>query len=153
MTLQKILWPTDLSEQTGEALEYIKSLTRRYEAEIHVLYVIEDVQGPPDWAGGIASGGKDNMLIWHKMRAHKRLDQICIDYLEDCPYFVRHIAVGDPAREILRLVESEQIDMVVMSTHGASPPFRFGSVAAQVIRKAPVPVVTIPPAREAAPAA
>jgi nucleotide-binding universal stress UspA family protein len=155
MTLQKILWPTDFSEQARPALDYIKSLTRRYEAEIHILYVMEDVRRSPNRIGGLASGHPDNMLIWQKMKAHKRLDQICIEYLEDCPCFVRHIAIGDPAREILKLVEKEKIDMVVMSTQGtrAPSPFRFGSVAARVIKDAPVPVVTIPPAREAAPAA
>lgn len=49
MTLQKILWPTDFSDRAKQALDYVKSLTRRYEAEIHVLYVIEDVWQNPEW--------------------------------------------------------------------------------------------------------
>jgi nucleotide-binding universal stress UspA family protein len=153
MTLQKILWPTDFSEQAEDALDYVKSLTRRYEAEIHVLYVIEDIQYPPDAAGDFESAQVHNMLTWHQMRAHKRLDRICSDYLEDCPYFVRHIAVGDPAQEILKLVEKEKIDMVVLSTRNAEGHFHFGRVAADVIKNAPVPVVTVPPDEENAPAA
>lgn len=153
MTLQKILWPTDFSEQARQALEYIKSLTRRYEAEIHVLYVIEDTLRHPEWRGVSQGEHVDKMLAWHEMKARKRLDRICSDFLEDCPYFVRHIAVGDPAREILKLVQKEKINMVVMSTHDAKNHFHFGSVAEKVVKNAPVPVVTIPPAEESAPAA
>ena len=129
MTLQKILWPTDFSEQARQALDYIKSLTRRYEAEIHILYVMEDVRRAPYRLGGLASDHPDNMLIWQKMKAHKRLDQICIEYLEDCPCFVRHIAIGDPAREILKFIEKEEIDMVVMSPMVPGRPLLFTSVA------------------------
>jgi nucleotide-binding universal stress UspA family protein len=61
--------------------------------------------------------------------------------------------VGDPAQEILKLVEKEHIDMVVMSTRGAKAHFRFGSVAEKVVKYATVPVVTVPSARETASAA
>jgi nucleotide-binding universal stress UspA family protein len=43
--------------------------------------------------------------------------------------------------------------MVVMATRGAKAHFRFGSVAEKVVKNAPVPVVTIPPAKEAPQAA
>jgi nucleotide-binding universal stress UspA family protein len=153
MTLQKILWPMDFSDHARQALEYIKSLTRRYEAEIHVLYVFEDTPGHPEGHGVFEGPHVDKMRAWQEMKARKRLDQICSDFLEDCPYFVRHIAVGDPAREILKLVQKEKINMVVMSTHGAKDRLHFGRVAEEVVKNAPVPVVTIPPPEEAAPAA
>jgi len=143
----------DFSDQARQALDYIKSLTRRYEAEIHVLYVIEDTLGPPEERGVFDGEHVDKMLAWREMRARKRLDQICSDFLEDCPYFVRHIAVGDPVREILKLVQKEKINMVVMSTHSAQDRFHLGRVVEEVVKNAPVPVVTIPPAEEAAPAA
>lgn len=154
MTLQKILWPTDFSDRARQALDYVKSLTRKYEAEIHVLYVIDNpVLHHPEWYGDFESDHIDKMMSWQDRKARQRLDQICSEYLNDCPYFVRHIAVGDPAQEILKLVEKESIDMVVIATRGAKAHFHFGSVAEKVVKNAPVPVVTIPPAREVAPAA
>jgi nucleotide-binding universal stress UspA family protein len=154
MTLQKILWPTDFSDRAKQALDYVKSLTRKYEAEIHVLYVIDNpVLHHPEWYGDFESGHVEKMRDWQERRAQKRLDQICSDYLEDCPFYVRHIAVGDPAQEILKLADREAIDMVVMSTRGEKAHFHFGSVAEKVVKNAHVPVVTIPPARETAPAA
>jgi nucleotide-binding universal stress UspA family protein len=153
MTLQKILWPTDFSGRAEQALDYVKSLTRKYESEIHVLYVVEDVLHHPEWYGDFDTDHIEKMQAWAYRKAKQRLEHICSEHLESCPYYVRHIAVGDPAREILKLVKKENIDMVVMSTRGAKAHFRFGSVAEKVVKNAPVPVVTIPAARETAPAA
>jgi nucleotide-binding universal stress UspA family protein len=154
MTLQKILWPTDFSDRARQALDYVKSLTRKYEAEIHVLYVIDNpVLNHPEWYGDVESDHVDRMLEWQHRKAKIRLEQICRDYLEECPYYVRHIAVGDPAQEILKLVDKEKIDMVVMSTRGAKAHFHFGSVTEKIVKNAPVPVVSVPPPRESISAA
>lgn len=154
MTLQKILWPTDFSDRAKQALEYVRSLTRKYEAEIHILYVIDNpLLNHPEWYGDFESDHIEKMLAWQNQKAKQRLDRICSEQLEGCPCYVRHIAIGDPAQEILNLVAKENIDMVVMSTRGAKAHFRFGSIAEKVVKNATVPVVTIPPAQETAPAA
>lgn len=61
--------------------------------------------------------------------------------------FQRKIAYGDPAREILDAIESEKIDLVVMGTHGRKglENVLFGSVARNVVRRSPVPVLTVNP--------
>jgi len=43
MEFKKILWPTDFSPNAEKALPYVQSLTRQYNAEIHVLYVAQDI--------------------------------------------------------------------------------------------------------------
>jgi nucleotide-binding universal stress UspA family protein len=58
--------------------------------------------------------------------------------------YIKHVAVGDPAQEILNLIENEKVDTVVLSTRGEKGNFRFGSVAEKVVKNSPVPVVTIP---------
>ena len=72
------------------------------------------------------------------------MDQICDKYLKGCPLYSKHIALGDPAKEIMNFIEKEKVDMVVMATHGRKGHFPFGSVAEKVIRSSSVPVVTIP---------
>lgn len=54
------------------------------------------------------------------------------------------MAVGDPAREILKLVDKEKVDLVVMASHGEKANFKFGSVAEKVLKNATVPVTVIP---------
>ena len=43
MEVKRILWPTDFSKNAAWALPYVTSLTEKYETEIHVLYVIEEL--------------------------------------------------------------------------------------------------------------
>jgi len=43
MEVNKVLWPTDFSSSAEKALPYVTDLTQKYGAEIHVLYVIEDI--------------------------------------------------------------------------------------------------------------
>jgi nucleotide-binding universal stress UspA family protein len=49
MDVKKILWPTDFSSIAEKALPHVKSLTEKYGAEIHVLYVIEDLAHHDGW--------------------------------------------------------------------------------------------------------
>jgi nucleotide-binding universal stress UspA family protein len=76
--------------------------------------------------------------------ATKRLGQICEKYLDSCPLYIKHVAVGDPAQEILKLIAAEKVDIVVMASHGEKGHFRFGSVTEKVLKNSPVPVTIIP---------
>jgi nucleotide-binding universal stress UspA family protein len=144
MEVEKILWPTDFSSVSEAALPYVTSLTRKYQAEIHVLYVIEDIAHHEGWYGDFGRENVDKLMAHARVSAEKRLDQICEKYLDSCPLYVKHVAVGDPAREILKLVQEEKIDMIVMTTRGGKGNFDFGSVAEKVVKNSPVPVTVIP---------
>lgn len=144
MEIQKVLWPTDFSNRAEHALEYITSLTERYNAEIHVLYVIEDIAHHEPLYGEFKQPHVDKLVKWEKETAEKRLNQICHKYLNECRYYEKHIKVGDPALEILNFIKTEDIHLVVMSTRGQKGNFSFGSVTEKVLKNSTVPVVTIP---------
>jgi len=57
------------------------------------------------------------------------------------------VAFGDPAGEVLKYVELEGIDLIIIGTHGKKGIERalFGSVANRVVKKSPVPVLTVNP--------
>ena len=67
--------------------------------------------------------------------------------MQGYPNFQKRILSGDPAQEILKTIESEGIDLVIMGTHGRKglEHIFFGSVAETVVKKLPVPVLTINP--------
>ncbi len=144
MDVKKVLWPTDFSGNAEKALPYVTSLTEKYGTEIHVLYVIEDIANHPSWYGDFEKDRIKEILEWEEKTAKKRLKQTCEKYLQGCPLYIRHIAIGDPAQEILKLIDKENVDMVVMASSGHKGNFRFGSVAEKVVKNAKVPVVTIP---------
>jgi nucleotide-binding universal stress UspA family protein len=144
MQVRKVLWPTDFSANAEKALDYVTSLSEKYQTEVHVLYVIPELALHESWYGEFEKSHIDKIQEWEKKTAKKRLDQVCEDYLKGCPLYVKHIAAGDPAEEIIKLIDREKIDMVVIATHGQKGRFHFGSVAEQVVKNSPVPVITIP---------
>jgi len=144
MEVKKVLWPTDFSSNAEKALPYVTDLTQKYGAEIHVLYVIEDIAHHESWYGDFDRSRVDKLMEWAEKSATKRLEQVCEKYLNSCPLYVKHIAIGDPAQEILKLIDKEKVDLVVMASHGEKGYFRFGSVTEKVLKNSPVPVTTIP---------
>ena len=144
MEIKKILWPTDFSASAQNALDTVSSLSQQYGAEIHVLHVVEDLAHHESWYGEFDELRMDKLMEWSNKTGKKRLSQICEKYLDGCPLYVKHIAIGDPAQEILKLVKKEGVDMVVMASHGEKGNFRFGGVAEKVVKNADVPVVTVP---------
>jgi nucleotide-binding universal stress UspA family protein len=86
----------------------------------------------------------DRIQDWAKETAEKRLGELCENHLSGCPLYIRHIAVGEPAEEILKLIDQEKVDLVLMATHGDKARYDFGNVAGRVVKNAPVPVLTIP---------
>ena len=144
MEINKILWPTDFSENAATALPVVTSLSQKYQAEVHILYVLKDYP-----AFGASYGYHDpddyqKMKDWERQTAESRLDEICEKFLNACPLFFRHISVGDPAKEILKLIDQEEIDMIVMASRGSESHFDFGSVADRVIKCTSTPTLIIP---------
>ena len=144
MDVKKILWPTDFSSISEKALPHVTSLTEQYGAEIHVLYVIEDIAHHDGWYGAFEEKRVNELMAHANKTASRRLGQICEKYLDGCPLYIKHVAIGDPAREILNMIEKEHMDIVVMASHGEKGNFRFGSVAEKVLKNSSVPVTVIP---------
>jgi len=144
MEVKKILWPTDLSGNAQKAMPLVTSLSMKYNCEVHVLYVIEELALHEPWYGEFDSSHIDEIHAWERQKAEERLNSICEEHLKGCPMHVRHIAIGDPADEILKLIPKEGIDVVVMAKRGRRGKFSVGSVTEKVVRNAPVPVNVVP---------
>jgi nucleotide-binding universal stress UspA family protein len=79
--------------------------------------------------------------------AEKALERVCEEDMQSCPNFQKIIVTGNPVTEIIKTVESEDMDLVIMGTHGRKGLEHtfFGSVAENVVKKSPVPVLVINP--------
>ena len=144
MEISRILWPTDFSENAGKALPLVTQLSQKFGAEIHILYVMKDYPAFGASYGQFDPDELKKMQEWEKQTAESRLSEICDKFLNECPLYIRHIAVGEPAKEILKIIAQEKIDVVVMANRGSEGHFNFGSVAERVLKCTTVPVVTIP---------
>jgi nucleotide-binding universal stress UspA family protein len=144
MEISRILWPTDFSENAAKALPLVTELTQKFGAEIHILYVMKDYPAFGASYGQFDPDELKKMQEWEKQTAESRLSEICEQFLNECPLYIRHIAIGEPAKEILKIIASQKIDMVVMTNKGSEGHFDFGSVAERVLKCTTVPVVMVP---------
>ena len=142
--VNKILFPCDFSENVSKVLPYVLSIARKYDSQVYIVYV-NDLQR---WGGQfIPQTTVDRLQQDALVAAEEAMEQMCEEEMQSCPSFKRMIVAGDPATEILKLVKSEDIDMVIMGTHGRKGVEHaiFGSVAENVVKKSSVPVLVVHP--------
>jgi nucleotide-binding universal stress UspA family protein len=143
--IKKILFPIDLTENSSKILPYVLSASEKYDSMICLLHVVHDLHR---WGHlHVPHPSLDKLQKEALEGAEKALDRVCQEQLQSCPNFQRRIVSGDPAAEILKTIDSEGIDLVIMGTHGRKGLEHaiFGSVAENVVKKSPVPVLTINP--------
>ena len=140
----RILLPTDGSEEMEHVIEHALSLAKTHGATVHGLYVVD--------TGRFSALPADNS--WEGLTQMLREEgELALDELE--AYDEREVVVegrmveGDPTNEILEYAVETDCDVIVMGTHGRGGLDRLllGSVAERVIRRSHVPVVTVPVGR------
>ena len=146
LEIKKILFPCDLEESSSKILPYVVSIAEKYNSMIYLLHVLQDL---PLWCVGYIPYSAPLGELQHKAleASEKAMDRICEEQLQGCSNLRRSTVAGDPATEILKTIETEGIDLVIMGTHGREGLDHaiFGSVAEKAIRKSPVPVLIINP--------
>jgi nucleotide-binding universal stress UspA family protein len=134
--IQTILYPTDFSKHAEYAFPLACSLARDYGARLVILHAV----APPIMFGeGVAVPPPvdDKQALQEKLNQLQAPDsRISVE---------RRLLDGDPASEILHVAAETKCGMIVMGTHGRTGLGRLlmGSVAEQVVRKAPCPVLTM----------
>ena len=68
MEIKKILWATDLSENAGKALPLVTSLSERYQTEVHVVYVLEELGHFGAWYGEFDRSEIEKCRNWRGKR-------------------------------------------------------------------------------------
>jgi nucleotide-binding universal stress UspA family protein len=145
---KKILLPTDGSEYAEMAAEHAFLLGSRSGAEIIVLNVVE----APRFTG-IRSADKDELINRLKEEGQNSFNRIKDMLMKrksegKCEKEVNlnfEFKEGSPADIILKAIEEESIDLVIMGTSGKRGLNRFllGSVAENTVRSAKVPVLVV----------
>jgi len=126
--LKKILVTTDLSQFSLEALQYAQSFSLLYASRITLLHVEEHAhRGRENAVASLAE------FVARNVDPDVRLTQV--------------VRTGHAAEEITRFSREENVDMIVMATHGWTGVKHalLGSVAEKVVRYSPVPVMTVKP--------
>src|SRR5262245_22376811 len=141
----RILVPTDFSPPSDAALEYARVLAAKFGSTLRILHVIDDPSASSDFVGdGFAPSTEDirNGLL---EQARKRLDHL-MNLVDRSRYHAHADAVlGTPAEAIIDFASATGTSLIVMGTHGRTglAHLLMGSVAEQVVRTAPCPVLTV----------
>ncbi|WP_436925914.1 universal stress protein [Halosimplex amylolyticum] len=135
---EDILVPTDGSDGASRALDEAVDLAAAFDATVHSLYVV-DVS-----AVGPETGAVDLVESFEQM-GEDTTDAAVTRARDAGVDAVGSVATGRPHRSILDYVEENDIDLVVMGTHGRTGLERYllGSVTEKVVRTAEVPVLTV----------
>lgn len=139
-----ILVPYDFSETSDVALGYAKEFARRFGAVLHLLHVVSDAHIGPGTEAFWGVSGLEVQRRW-VAEAGAKLEDLCSTE-ERTAFNVRTaVEVGTPFVGIIRYARSHHVDLIVMGTHGRGPVkhLLLGSVAEQVVRQAPCPVLTV----------
>ena len=142
--IKKILYPTDFSEHSLVALPYSISLAGHYDAELHCLHVVDMAR--ESWQRGsylAMSHTPTQQELWDA--AEKEMADFVAKHLADTKGVVAKTVSGHTCPEIVGYANEQQIDLVVIATHGhrTLATALLGSVTEDVIRKAPCVVLTV----------
>ncbi|MCH7974208.1 MAG: universal stress protein [Bacteroidetes bacterium] len=141
--IKKVLVPIDFSDYSKDALNYSINFNKCFNAELILIYVIEPVIYPTDFSATQISIPPTDVEI--TKNAEASLKQLIN---KEIPLDIKInaiIKIGKPFVEIVETATEENIDLIIISSHGHSgiEKILFGSTAEKVVRKAPCPVLTL----------
>lgn len=140
---KRLLLPTDGSEAAERALAEGLRLAKALGAEVAFLYALEPL-GPRLLLGPESLSYHQALLEDLRQEGIKALNRATRMAEEAGVAFEAHLVEGRAAEAILK--EAERHDLIVMGTHGRTGLDRLllGSVAQEVVRKSPKPVLVVP---------
>jgi nucleotide-binding universal stress UspA family protein len=140
---KRILCPVDFSDSSRKALEFALSLAMEADAKLGLLHVIEQLSdmGQPEVA-------RFDLRAYAEYLERGARDRLAALIPEDAREWCRPEVVvvpGKAHRGILKVAEERRSDLIVMGVAGRGGIDRmvFGSTAAQVVREAACPVLTV----------
>jgi nucleotide-binding universal stress UspA family protein len=141
--LENILLATDFSECSKAALPYAHALARQYGSTVHVVHVAS-----PEETGGTAPPTYSPAEL-RALRQHAEAQMEAFleaDSLAGVPYHAS-VECGPISDMITALIQQHDIDLIVIGTHGRRGVKKIvvGSVAEEIFRLSPCPVLTIGP--------
>lgn len=145
IVMKNVLVATDFGDAADVALKYGRELARTFGARLHLIHVVDDLAarmvGFPEYVPSLG-----RMQAEAEAAARTRMETLVSD--EDRRVLGAQTAVVVsqwPARAILDYAREVDVDAIVVGTHGRGRVAQFfmGSVAENVVRHAPCPVLTV----------
>ena len=142
---KKILVPLDGSPEAECVMPHLETIAKTGVKDIELISVVEPFEIPT--RGRIALNEDDlkKITLELKSETHKYLDQVAARLTRAGIKVHPIILTGKPAESLIDYIGSNDIDLVIMATHGRSGLNRlfWGSVAEKVVRSVNTPVLLV----------
>ena len=141
--LKKVLVPTDFSDSARQALRYGMSFAKEYGAELVLMHVVENLT--VGYASDLFPVPMAEVFQEISGYAKGELAKLGQEARERGLTVQEHVVQGKPSAEIIRFASANEIDVIVLGTHGKGmlDQALFGSTTERVVRRAPCPVLTV----------
>jgi nucleotide-binding universal stress UspA family protein len=144
VAVKNILFATDFSASSEAALPYAAAICRHFGGTLHLAHVLSDASLLL-MTGGVDYVSMGTIYEDAHTEVKEKLDQISarLEGISQRSY-IRHGAVW---RSLNSIIEENQVDMIVLGTHGRTGlgKLLLGSVAEDILRHASCPVLTVGP--------
>lgn len=144
ISINRIMLASDLSENSLRAKEYARTLTAQFNAELHVLHILEKhLDSTPSFGGGLAL---NTYVHESATAAEKKIYALFEPAWLLGKNLVTAALDGSPTEKILEYSKDHGIDLIILGTHGRTglSHVLMGSVAEQIVRQAKCPVLVVP---------
>lgn len=145
--MKRILVPTDFSKHAEYALKVAADLAKKYNAEIFLNHILE----LPHQGNDAVSHGHDiPEVMFFKNATARKLDELAESEYLDGLNVSKIIQLDHAFEGIMKSVTANNIDLIVMGSHGASgvKEMFVGSNAEKVVRNSNVPVLVLKSEKE-----
>ena len=143
MHYENILVPFDFEAHSREALKLASQLAGSFDSAVTIAYAY-DPNGHDTPSGYVTYTSTAREELAASLQG--QLNRVAKELLDAGVRRVRSLLLeGAPAAELLRLAREEQVDLIVMGTHGRTGVWQklLGSLTQQVLCEAPCPVMTV----------
>jgi len=140
--MKKILVPTDFSDHAEYALKVAAKIAKEHDGEIFLLHLLEL---PGQENDAIVAGAEVPEIAFFLKKAHERFDDVkSAEYLNGLNV-TDSILFSDAFEGIIKTAKKQDIDLIVMGSHGASgfKEMFIGSNTEKVVRTSSIPVLVI----------
>ena len=138
---QHVLLAVDYSEQSAYVAEKARSLAYRYQARLSIIHVLDNIPMPDTNYGTVIPLDQDSsyeLLEAEKAKLMQLGDHLHVDLVN------RWLVWGVPKQEIIHIAEQEQVDLIVVGSHGRHGlALLLGSTANAVLHYAKCDVMAI----------
>ena len=146
IALRNIVVATDFSEASHSALIYGRALARAFGATLHIVHVTENIYVYAVRHLGADAPTEPDPQHGVNEVARKRLKEQLVDSESSTtPAIGAILTSNEPALAIVQYAKEKDVDLIITGTQGRGGVAHFviGSVAEQIVRRAPCPVLTV----------